>query len=183
MSLIVRWLSGHPGEWQRALTALADGNLSVKPSWILSDFVPKAGEGETISVYEIESEDDVEHLAGALAMSAPTFGRYVFVSVEADALDQVGLKCVASRGETNNNVVDGWHRDLVLPSQDAVNIAVNVFVTGDLLAVEKPIVQKTLEEQIRSDLFDWKKIAGVKPFQQRLASYVGVSLRLTGIPK
>lgn len=181
MTLILRWIATHPNEWQRLLTAAADGITGLTPSWALSDFVPKGGEGSMVSVFEVTTEDDAERVAAALAMSAPRFDRYVFVATDKDNLLAQGLDFAATAGATYHREVDSWHRDLLLPSRDAVDAAVSTFIEGEFIPVEKGTVTSTLSREIRDNCFEWKSVAAKKPFQERLSKYVDVELRLEGI--
>ncbi len=135
-----------------------------------------------ISVFEVEDEDHAERVAAALAISAPQSQRYIFVGASRSSLEAEGMELQNSNGDTRHGEVDSWHRDLLLPSHHSVESAVKLFLSGEIIPVDKGTVSRELETAIRGNQFDWALVSNLKPFQQRLPKLVGTSIRLEGIP-
>ena len=76
---------------------------------IVSDF--KTSDNK-LSVYYIENEEELQRVAVAITRGRKNVQNFDYVLLEESDLVSLGIEVRNAEGATNDEVVNGWHRDL-----------------------------------------------------------------------
>lgn len=70
--------------------------------------------GNALSVFVIESNrDNLERVVAALAANRESLQAFSYALFDENLLSEINIKCRATRAETPDDEVNGWHRDLI----------------------------------------------------------------------
>jgi hypothetical protein len=157
MSLLVRRLSTPRNPTKGAQLPWPDGE--PVPLWALREFIPSPRDKDSLSLYEIQSEEEIEEIAGAfhftgMGAEAQTF----FLGAETGSLAAAGFEIKSTRGTLHHSEVDGKHREVRIETFRCSANLTRLFLTGLFYTIQKAQAEKAWRKSVDLNLFDYPRL-------------------------
>lgn len=169
-----------------------DGGSVQMPLTLLRSFTPTLREQERLSLFRVNEAAEVVRVAAAWGLVAKD--PFCLMSVEEDALKQLGATFEVTKGTTYDELVNGAHLDLVVKNgEDAFKYAQLFYQSGTLHSVEarewKSLISDDCShnEEALSPLFEKKNPTALANaadlFNEKWLAVVGKSRAVGEEPK
>ena len=85
-----------------------------------------------LSVFEVEDRSNVDRILAALAAGGMKLSSKGFVLFDSELLAEIGIEIEASLGQTDDEKINSWHKDLInLSGHKLVKLARAILTTGE----------------------------------------------------
>lgn len=132
------------------------------PLWAVRLFIPSPKDKGSLSLYEVEDEDEAKCVAGAWGFTLGEIDKSAtkvsFIAADRIKIESAGFKIDASDGGLHHST-DSRHRDISPTNLDQVKILAGLFITGELFNFEGKIVRIAATNEARAERFKFVSIA------------------------
>lgn len=149
-----------------------------RPKWYKHEGVPWLQPGElqadtlvdlktednSLSVWRVEDESNLDDLLGALAATCAVLSNLDYAILGEEIVSALGLKMVQTEGNTPHKYVNNWHHELIeLSASKVVDLAKAIFTRGETKRVRPQQILRLITHAVESGQIDPAKLSeGIK---------------------
>ena len=150
----------------RALLKKLDWFLEEPISWLSTGDIPADPLGQlatkknTLSVYEVNDDQyRIERVAAALAANRKDIDTIEYFTFDQSILERVGISLRDVKGDTCDEEVNSWHRDMIeISGNNLLTFAKQVVQIIPSDFVVKPRVRELIIDSLRTDRYVYSKV-------------------------
>lgn len=181
--ILLRYVSTFVADWKAVLSrGWTGGEL---PHWAVGAFTPSEKDKGRLSLFAADDVTSPRSVAAALAFNRHKVEPHLFVTAEADTLEEAGLEITKTEGGTDHPSVNDRHYEVVLGTLEDISAVTSAFLHGSMEFVDIKEINAQLLADARSDSIDWMHLA-IEAHSQAWAksmSFVkGRAVEMNGIP-